>query len=319
VRKVSLIATVLNEKDSVREWLQMLNAQTRKPDEIVICDGGSTDGTLEELQRLAAAGLAAPLKIITRPGANIAAGRNAAINEATQEIIAVSDAGSRLDPNWLAEITQPFESHPGTSAVAGSYRFQKQTRFQRAAAAYLGRPWESKSFLPSSRSIAFTKEAWQRVGGYPEWLTLAAEDTLFNKSLIDSGIKFVPAPKAIVYWNVRPNVISFLKMISRNAFGDAEAGTGVSAAANTAARIVSQLVFLIVIATYAAVKSRLIVGVAVAAAFAATGLLIKALIRRAPLSSWPHYFLLNALGGAAYLWGYLKGRMFGKQKPRAKS
>ena len=43
--KVSLIATVLNGADHLEAFLGSLAAQTRAPDEVVVVDGGSTDGT----------------------------------------------------------------------------------------------------------------------------------------------------------------------------------------------------------------------------------------------------------------------------------
>lgn len=64
-------------------------------------------------------------------------------------------------------------------------------------------------FLPSSRSVAFKKAAWQNAGGYPEGLTLTAEDTLFDINLKKAGCKFVFAPKAVVYWKVRSNLKVF--------------------------------------------------------------------------------------------------------------
>ena len=38
---VSVIATVYNEHTSIERLLDSLAAQTRRPDEVVICDGGS--------------------------------------------------------------------------------------------------------------------------------------------------------------------------------------------------------------------------------------------------------------------------------------
>ncbi|MFO7742319.1 MAG: glycosyltransferase, partial [Anaerolineae bacterium] len=48
--RISVIATVLNEGKSLPRLLDSLTAQTRQPDEVVICDGGSTDGTLAVLE-----------------------------------------------------------------------------------------------------------------------------------------------------------------------------------------------------------------------------------------------------------------------------
>jgi glycosyltransferase involved in cell wall biosynthesis len=48
--KVSVIATVKNEGDGLRPLLDSLIDQTYFADEVVICDGGSTDNTLEVLE-----------------------------------------------------------------------------------------------------------------------------------------------------------------------------------------------------------------------------------------------------------------------------
>ena len=101
-KRVSLICTVLNEAGSVDDLLASVAAQTRPPDEIVIVDGGSLDGTWERLASWKARGL--PLLALRRTGANISLGRNEAIRAAGGEIIAVTDAGVRLDPGWLAAL-----------------------------------------------------------------------------------------------------------------------------------------------------------------------------------------------------------------------
>ena len=52
---ISIIATVLNESASIDRLVQSLMAQSLQPQEIVVVDGGSTDGTWEKLQRHAQA------------------------------------------------------------------------------------------------------------------------------------------------------------------------------------------------------------------------------------------------------------------------
>ncbi len=39
------------------------------------------------------------------------------------------------------------------------------------------------TYLPPGGSIAFKKELWAAVGGYPEWLTSTGEDTTFDLEL----------------------------------------------------------------------------------------------------------------------------------------
>ena len=46
---ISLITTVLNEKNNLADWLDGVLSQTVLPEEVIIVDGGSKDGTWEML------------------------------------------------------------------------------------------------------------------------------------------------------------------------------------------------------------------------------------------------------------------------------
>ena len=104
---VSIICTVLNEGDNITKLLKSLGAQTTPAHEIIFVDGGSTDNTVAALEK-SAAEHQLPVRVIVAPGANISRGRNIAIDAAAGPIIASTDAGVRLDANWLAELIKPF-------------------------------------------------------------------------------------------------------------------------------------------------------------------------------------------------------------------
>src|SRR5437667_11298979 len=102
---ISLVMTVRNEAANLPLLLDSVLAQTLCPAEVVIVDGGSTDGTPQVahsyIGRL-------PVRLVELPGANISEGRNAAIRAAACDIVAVTDAGVRLDPHWLERLARPL-------------------------------------------------------------------------------------------------------------------------------------------------------------------------------------------------------------------
>ena len=222
--KVSLICTVKNEEETILDWLESLEKQIRLPDEVIIVDGGSTDGTVELIKEFMK-GSRLNIRLIIAPGANIARGRNIAIENSTYDIIASTDAGCKLDPRWLENIVKPFEEDPSVDVVSGVYLPWYENEFQEVAG-YIIFPEVDKldpqKFLPSSRSVAFKKEAWRCVGGYPECL-YTAEDTLFDIKLRKIGMKFVLARDAIVYWKVRKNLREIFKQHFNYAKGNGEA------------------------------------------------------------------------------------------------
>jgi glycosyltransferase involved in cell wall biosynthesis len=94
---VSVICTVRDEAGSIADLVIAVLAGTLPPDEFVISDAGSTDGTRQELGRLAAAD--GRLRIIDVTD-NRSRGRNAAIAAARGPVIACIDGGCVPEPKW---------------------------------------------------------------------------------------------------------------------------------------------------------------------------------------------------------------------------
>jgi glycosyltransferase involved in cell wall biosynthesis len=223
---VSVICTVLNEGESIRRLMDSLIAQTRSPDEVVVVDGGSRDNTLSVLQEYSGR---LPLRVLIVPGANISRGRNAAVEAATGDLIASTDAGVWLEPAWLASLVAPLlcgsQSSGCPQVCSGFFVPDPQTCFERAMGATVLPSAEEvnpKTLLPSSRSVAFTKRAWAAAGGYPEWLDYC-EDLIFDLRLQEAASPFAWAPDAIAHFRPRGSLPSFFKQYYRYARGDGKA------------------------------------------------------------------------------------------------
>jgi glycosyltransferase involved in cell wall biosynthesis len=217
--KVSLVVTVRNGAKHIEEFLGSVAAQTRAPDEFVIVDGGSTDGTLDLLER------AENVTLIQDPGANIARGRNVAIAAAAHDVLAVTDADCVLRPDWLEKLLRPIQD--GADISMGFYLPITDGFFQECMAAVnlATDPTEvdGNRFMPSARSIAYRRSAIEAAGGYPEWLAIG-EDMWVNHRWRQIGLDMRFAPEAVVNWRLRTGLGATWTQYFAYARGDAQAG-----------------------------------------------------------------------------------------------
>ena len=217
--KVTLISTVKDCADAVPGFLASLAAQTRRPDEVVIVDGGSSDGTADAFRR------SDDITVLVEPGANISRGRNVALAAATHEAIAATDADCELDPAWLERIVAPLEA--GADVAMGWYEPVAETFLGRCMAS-VNLPLDAggvdpDAFNPSHRSVAYRREAIDTVGGYPEWLPIG-EDMWVDLRWREMGMDMRFAPDAIVRWGMREGLGAMWRQYFRYARGDAQAG-----------------------------------------------------------------------------------------------
>jgi len=195
---VSFVMTVLNEEKTINSFLASLANQSKLPDEIIIVDAGSVDKTITKIknEKLKTKKNKITIELLKRKGFNRSQGRNEAIKKAKGEIIVTSDAGCVLDKEWLKEITKPFLKAGGPSVVSGFYLPTGESLFQKILGQLTSvslKDIDKENFLPSSRSLAFKKSAWTKVGGYPKELNYC-EDLVFDLRLKRAGLKFIFAP-----------------------------------------------------------------------------------------------------------------------------
>ncbi len=207
MQSVSVIVTVLNEAEDIGRVVPSLLEQIPPPAEVIVVDGGSTDGTWEwlvETQALdprlvAIRDETCSLKHSDGP---VSRGRNVAIAAAKSELIACADAGCTYAPDWLRNLTAPLVDETAQYALGGSCLDpEDHTLWDLASAPFFSiKLWPTEPTKScTARSMAFTKDLWQRIGGFPE-AVLVGEDTLFDFDARRlAGAAFVDNAKALYH------------------------------------------------------------------------------------------------------------------------
>lgn len=215
--KTTFITTVLNEEISIEELILSLQKQSIKPNEIIIVDAGSKDKTRDIIKKYK------KIKLFTKKG-NRSVGRNFAIKKAKNNIIIVSDAGCILDKNFIRNITKPFLNR-NFDVVSGFYYPVTNNIFEKCLSTYtctMVDKIDELNFLPSSRSIAFRKNAWEEIGGYPEFLD-TCEDLIFAIDLKKNHARFKFRKNAFVHWRQQKDIFTAWIQFFTYAKGDGKA------------------------------------------------------------------------------------------------
>lgn len=203
---ITLVIPLRNEEENVGATMSNIAAQTLQPAEIIFVDGGSEDQTAAKLRELTAGD--ARFKVLEIGAATPGRGRNFGIAAATQPWIAFTDAGIRLDRDWLRHLWQVAVEEPQADFILGNLTPDNQSYFEECAAlAYVpkttlikGENW-CGPWIPSSM---VKKSVSESIGNFPD--LRAAEDLIFMERIRERGFVTSYAPKAMVYWRLRRNL-----------------------------------------------------------------------------------------------------------------
>ncbi|MDA8243773.1 MAG: glycosyltransferase [Elusimicrobia bacterium] len=199
------ISVVVPARDSARYiggLLASLAAQTRPPDEVVVVDAGSVDGTAAAVSA-AAAGFPV-LRLVRAGSAFPGRARNIGVRDSSGDVIAMTDSDTVPDPDWLSSISAPFDSDPGLGGVFGTYYVSPETYTQRCIAAVImsgGKDLDGMrgAHTDSFVSAALRKGALERAGWFREDVR-AGEDMELRARLDPAGVKVAYCGAARVRW-----------------------------------------------------------------------------------------------------------------------
>jgi GT2 family glycosyltransferase len=196
--RVSVAVPVRNEERTLGALLDALLQQTRPPDEIVVADAGSLDGSVAVARNYADRGV----RVLEIGPAFPGRARNRAIEAATHDWVGLIDAGCVPRPNWLEELLRSRDA-TGARVVYGNYEPRLRSEWDVAQTLGLVAPVDPKTACrpPFIASALLHREAWRAADGFPEALR-AAEDLLFFERVAAAGVQVARSPAALISWNL---------------------------------------------------------------------------------------------------------------------
>lgn len=195
--KLSYVILTANRKDELRRCLQSILAQDRPPDEIVVVDNGSTDGTPAML----ATDFPMCRVVALSTNTGVCAGRNAGLRAATGDVLVTIDDDCILEQHdFNRRLLERFATRPrmGVLAlnVATPYNPAAPDPFPSLDKRLRNSEAEVSYFLGGA--VAFRKEIFQQVGYYPEEYFYAMEELDLSYRLMETNWQIWFAPDLIV-------------------------------------------------------------------------------------------------------------------------
>lgn len=197
----SVIVPVYNEARTITRFLQDLAEQTQLPDEVVLVDGGSEDGT-PSLIRDSSKSVPFALVLVECKRAFPGRGRNLGAIHAKGDLLLFCDAGASLDRGWLRGlVTRLSES----DIVFGRWKVEATSK---TAIGTFNR-WFFSDPVPRSErdtprcasvsSMGITRTQWYKLRPFREDLR-AGEDCVFLKQIWASEARYEHVSDAVSWW-----------------------------------------------------------------------------------------------------------------------
>lgn len=189
---ITAIVCAYNEASYLAACLHALLAQTRQPDEIIVVDNASTDGTGDIARSVTG------IRVIHEPVRGLVVAREAARLAARGDVLAYLDADCRPPITWLERVERRFRRRPAVIAVTGPYRFFDWDVLGRA----LIRAYDFVVAPPThwmvhhafgigailyGGNFAVRREALARINGFDRTIEFHGEDTNLGRRLTPLG------------------------------------------------------------------------------------------------------------------------------------
>ncbi len=196
--KISVIIPLYNKRESIAHTITSVVTQSVAPREIIVVDDGSTDGSGEIVESLAAEN--PTIKLIRQQNCGVSAARNRAIEAAEGEFVALLDGDDAWSEDYIADICRLIERYPNCGAYAtgfyvvdGEQRAVGDTPQREGIVDFFAESQRHYVLIPSATTL--NRSLVLRLGGFPEGMRMGEDQYLWTKIARTSKVCFSPTPR----------------------------------------------------------------------------------------------------------------------------
>ena len=199
--KITVGIPAYNQGQYLAECIESVLAQTRKADEIIVCNDGSQDDTRYIAQQY-------PIKYVEQVNKGLSSARNTILMNMTGDWFFPLDSDDKMAPNCLERISKAIEQNPYADIISPSFKcFGKHDGEVILMPNPTLEDFKPVDFKTPMNRIgyfsAIKKEALLEVGGYSPRMTWGWEDYHLTINLLTVGKKIVTIPEVLLYYRTK--------------------------------------------------------------------------------------------------------------------
>lgn len=212
--KITVIVPVYNAAHTLERCMKNLVAQSRPADEIIFVDNGSDDVSVSAMQAFIFEQPALNILLLHESKRGPGAARNRALQAATGDVIAFTDADASPREDWLERLEALYVAGDW-DGIGGVSRFWDprdiNTQLQ-AIQTEIPREFAGKEITQKYQCLfgqilgtcnaSYRKKVLDSIGGFDERLSVTGEDMDLTMRAVEKGFKLLSWHPDVVVWHV---------------------------------------------------------------------------------------------------------------------
>lgn len=204
---ISVVIPLYNKESEIQRAIRSVLAQTYPNFEVIVVNDGSTDNSLEQVQKITDP----RVRIILQENQGVSSARNNGVAQAKSEWIAFLDADDEWNPEFLESIMRLRTQFPDADVLGSSYYIQNtdgtlslplsSTLFSENWQGIITNYLEIVNICPpfDSSSFAVSKQVFESIGGFAIGVPFGEDIDIWIRLSLRSKMAYINKPLSIYH------------------------------------------------------------------------------------------------------------------------